>query len=634
MCGIIGYVGKNKKAQEVIMEGLHRLEYRGYDSAGMAYYTKDNKLNIIKKQGEVKNLKEILPIEESNLGIGHTRWATHGEPSEINCHPHRQGQITIVHNGSIELDYLEKLKNELTNEGYKFESLTDTEILAAFLDKLYKETNDIHQTLIQFNNHVKGHGSYALGIIVDNNYDKLYAIKNESPLIIGSNNDENYIASDIPAISKYTNKYIVLEDEEFVELTADKIKCFDKDGFEIEKNIKIHNPELDDNDKGIYNTFMEKEIHQQPNVFKKMINSYMGLDIDSSKKQENLLNSEKQFDYLSNKLFSDKIGDYSKFNKISIVACGSAYYAGLIGKKLIEKYVKIPVEVEPASEFKYADQLFIDDKSLVIAISQSGETADTKSAIERAKTFGCKTLGILNRQDSSIGRMVDHVLYTTAGSENSVATTKAYSAQLTMLSLFALNIVNNNKTMPANEKIEILNAIKRIPEQIQSLLNDDAMKKYEEIAENIYNKESLFYIGRGIDHAIGLEGALKSKEIACITSQATLAGELKHGPLALIKEKTPVIATITDENIAQKTLGNVKEAYSRGAEIYLNVTENLCDKIGEISNYNIIKIPNTHPLFQSNLTIIPLQNIALNLAKKRGKNIDKPKNLAKSVTVE
>ncbi len=605
MCGIVGYVGSKNRCQDVLINGLKELEYRGYDSAGIAYITNNN-LIITKEQGKIVNLEQIMKKENSNLGIGHTRWATHGIPSKDNSHPHKQGKFTIVHNGIIE-NYAE-IKEELIKEGVIFKSETDTEVAAALLNKLYEETNDIKETIVLFQKKVRG--AYALGIIVDGDYDNLYAVKKASPLIIGIGDDENYIASDVPAIIKYTNKYVTLNDGEFACIKSNHINYFDKNGKELQKEIKVFDKELGDCEKNGYKHFMLKEIHEQPEVFKNTVNPYVYNGIDS---------------------LIEKMPDFSKYNKIVIVACGSAMHAGLIGKNMIEEYANVPVEVEVASEFRYK-KLFIDENSLVIAISQSGETADTLAAINIAKEKKADTLGIINRIDSTIARTVDVVLYTKAGIEKAVATTKAYSAQVALLSLIALNIASHKNNITNDEIIQILSSIKKLPIQMESLLNDEYKEKISKIANELYLHEDMYFIGRNTDYSICMEGSLKLKEISYIHSDAYAAGELKHGTISLIENGTPVISIVTEENISEKTMSNVKEVKSRGANVTLVTTDTL-DKNYDCVDNKII-VPTTHKLFQPLLTIIPLQLLAYEVASLRKCDIDQPKNLAKSVTVE
>lgn len=604
MCGIVGYIGKDK-CQEVLINGLKELEYRGYDSAGLAYVFND-KLIITKKKGKIIELEKVLEKHYSNLGIGHTRWATHGIPSEINSHPHRSGKITIVHNGIIE-NYA-SIKEELIKEGVTFKSETDTEVAAALLNNLYSKTNDMLETMKKFEKKVRG--AYALGILNDDDFNTLYAIKKASPLIVGIGNNENFIASDVPAILKYTNKYTTLNDGDMAIIKTNSINYYDINGKRIDKKIKTFEKELGDSDKHGYEHFMLKEIHEQPEVIKNTISPFL----------ENGIHS-----------LLDKMPDFSKYNKIIIVACGSAMHAGLIGKNEIEELANIPVEVEIASEFRYK-KLFIDENSLVIAISQSGETADTLAAVKIAKEMKATTLGIINRVDSTIARNTDYVFYTKAGIEKAVATTKAYSAQIAILSLIALNIAIRNKLINDTETNNIIESIKTLPTKIESLLTEEKIKEIKDIANKLYQKEDMYFIGRNVDYALCMEGALKLKEISYIHSEAYAAGELKHGTISLIDEGTPVISVITDEKIAEKTISNIKEVKSRGANTILVTNEENNNNYDCIDNKIII--PTTHKLFEPILAVIPLQILAYDVAKLRGCDIDQPKNLAKSVTVE
>lgn len=604
MCGIVGYIGKDK-CQEVLINGLKELEYRGYDSAGLAYVFNDE-LIITKKKGKIIELEKVLEKHSSNLGIGHTRWATHGIPSEINSHPHKSGKITIVHNGIIE-NYA-SIKEELIKEGFTFKSETDTEVAAALLNNLYSKTNDMLETMKLFEKKVRG--AYALGIINDDDFNTLYAIKKASPLIVGIGNNENFIASDVPAILKYTNKYTTLNDGDMAIIKTNSINYYDINGKRIDKEIKTFEKELGDSDKHGYEHFMLKEIHEQPEVIKNTISPFLENGIQS---------------------LLDKMPDFSKYNKIIIVACGSAMHAGLIGKNEIEELANIPVEVEIASEFRYK-KLFIDENSLVIAISQSGETADTLAAVKIAKEMKATTLGIINRVDSTIARNTDYVFYTKAGIEKAVATTKAYSAQIAILSLIALNIAIRNKLINDIETNNIIESIKTLPTKIESLLTEEKIKEIKNIANKLYQKEDMYFIGRNVDYALCMEGALKLKEISYIHSEAYAAGELKHGTISLIEEGTPVIAVITDEKIAEKTVSNIKEVKSRGANTILVTNEENDNNYDCIDNKVII--PTTHKLFEPILAVIPLQILAYEVAKLRGCDIDQPKNLAKSVTVE
>ena len=605
MCGIVGYIGKNEKGKNVVIRGLERLEYRGYDSAGIAF-EKNNEVIVQKEKGKIENLKKKIDFnDKTNVAIGHTRWATHGEANKKNSHPHKFDKITIVHNGIIE-NYIE-LKEKLKEYGYELKSDTDTEVAAALLNHLYKITGNIYASITLFKEYVKG--SYAIGVLCDDDLSKLYAIKKNSPLIIGVGAGENYIASDVPAILDFTNKYIILEDGEFAIIESDRIKVYDKENALITKDVKEFDGVSNDIEKNGYEKYMEKEIHEQPEVFKKMITEYI----------------DREENDIKNGLI-----DLSKYKNITIVACGSAMHAGLVGKNLIEKYGDIPVNVEIASEFRYK-KLFIDNDTLVIAVSQSGETADTLEAVKIANEKGCDTLGIVNVKESSIARETSKVLYTKAGIEVAVATTKAYSAQVTLLSFLAYSLAKkSNDKEVLNHINTFLSDLNKLPVQMREILNNK--EEYKELANSIYNNENIFFVGRGIDEALCMEGSLKLKEISYIHSEAYPAGELKHGTISLIDKDTPVVGIVTDEKIADKTISNLKEVKSRGANVIYLTTENL-NKDGDFYDKKII-IPDTNSLLQPLLTILPLQLVAYYVAKNRNCDIDKPKNLAKSVTVE
>ena len=586
MCGIVGYKGNNNNAIKVVIEGLENLEYRGYDSAGIAYL-KDNKIIIEKEAGRIKNLKNKLnPKDKSNLAIGHTRWATHGNPTKTNAHPHQVGKITMVHNGIIE-NYL-TLKEELIKNNYTFKSDTDTEIACAYLDYLYKQEKDILKSLQSLQKVIKG--SYAFGIICEDDKDHLYALRSSSPLIIALGKNENYIASDVPAILKYTNKYIILENYEIAKISNNNITIYNKELQEVNKTINTYEGTYESSIKGDYEHFMLKEINEEPDTFEKTINNCL----------------ENNF----------KDIDLKKYTNIHIVACGSAYHAGLVGKYLIEKYANIKVYTQVASEYRY-EKTFYDKNTLVILISQSGETADTLAALRKAKDNNIDTLSIVNVFSSSIARESKYVIYTKAGCEIAVATTKAYLAQLTVLIALTLSLTDKqiNKEEITNLKNEITNLIK---------------KDYKTIANKIYKAKNIFFIGRGIDYALCMEGSLKLKEISYINSVAYQAGELKHGTISLIEENTPVIAILTEEDLIEKTISNIKEVKARGAHTIIITNK---DIQGDFYDEKII-IPKTNELFQQLLTIIPLQLIAYEVAKLNNCDIDKPKNLAKSVTVE
>ena len=581
MCGIIGYVGEKRFSIDVIIDGLKHLEYRGYDSAGIAY-VKDNNVVIEREVGRISNLESVLKKDTSHIGIGHTRWATHGKPTKENAHPHKVGNITLVHNGII--DNFMELKSVLMSEGYTFKSDTDTEVAAAYIDSLYKENNDMIKSLSICVN--KFLGSYAFGIINELETDVLYALRKDSPLIIGVGENENFIASDVPSILKYTNKYIDIENDEIVKITKDKVTVYDKNCNIINKEISVFEGDANLVEKNGYETYMLKEIHEEAEVIKKT--------------------SEASIDF-----------DITKYDEIDIVACGSAYHAGLVGKYMIEKLCNIKVNVCIASEYQY-DKHFYKGKTLVIAISQSGETADTKKCVNIANDMGVDTLGIVNVKGSSIARICKHVIYTLAGPEIAVATTKAYLAQITTLILLA---VKNSKEKINTEDLQ------KLPYYIETLINKD----YTSLANMLYTKDDIYFIGRGIDYALCMEGSLKLKEISYIHSEAYAAGELKHGTISLISEGTPVIVVATSDELYLKTISNAKEVKARGAFVIL-VTDK--EVINEGVYDELISIPKVTEELRPILTIIPLQLISYEVAKLRGNDIDKPKNLAKSVTVE
>ena len=597
MCGITGYVGKNNKAIPVIISGLESLEYRGYDSAGIAY-VKNNKINIIKEQGKIVNLKEKLDMnEKSNLGIGHTRWATHGKPTKENSHPHQVGKITLVHNGIIE-NYLE-LKEELINKGYKFISETDTEVACALIDSLYN--GNIIETINEAIKKIRG--SFAFGILVEGD-NNLYATRLTSPLIIAACENEYYIASDVPAILKYTNKYMLLDDFDIAKISSDGVTIYNNLK-EVKKEILTFVGDMEAGMKNGYDHFMLKEIHEQDKVIKNTISYYFDGTIESLIKN---------------------LPDLTKYNKIDIVACGSAYHTGLVGKSLIEKFANIPVTCEVASEYRYK-RSFYDDKTLVILVSQSGETADTLAALRKAKEDNIDTLAIVNVVGSSIAREAKYVLYIKAGCEIAVATTKAYTAQIAIFSLIAIYLAYSKKLLSNNELNEIINEINNLPNIINKVLEN---KDYIKIANKIYKRRDIFFIGRGIDYALSMEGSLKLKEISYINSIAYPSGELKHGTISLIENGTPVIAISTDSNLREKTISNIKEVKARDAYTIFITNE---DIKGDFYD-DIIVVDKIHELLQPIITIIPLQLLAYEVAKLNNCDIDKPRNLAKSVTVE
>lgn len=588
MCGIASYAG-DKNVIKTIMTGLKSLEYRGYDSSGIAYM-KNGKINIIKKEGPIKNLDKILDYDdEANIGISHTRWATHGGATDINAHPHRQGRITLVHNGIIE-NYNE-LREGLIEKGYVFNTETDTEVAAGIIDDLYNKEGDMLKALNKATYVLKG--SYAFNIINDDYPDTIFGIRKDSPLIVGTSNEGNILASDIPAIIHVTNKYIILNNYDIVVLTKDNIKYYDRDLNEIHKDIKIFNGGSEEISKNGYDHYMLKEINEEGEVVKRLLSLYTK---------------------------DNKVGDIfniKKYKSIDIVACGSAAFAGYIGKYYIEKYANIRTNVHYASEYRYQKNFF-DKDTLVILISQSGETADTLAAMKLANEHDIDTLSIVNRRDSSIARESKYVIYTPAGIEIAVATTKAYLAQVIILILLAIK----NSSMEE----EGIRELKLLPNIITKYINDF---DYKEIAKLVSDKKNIFYLGRGIDYYLALEGSLKLKEISYIHSEAFPAGELKHGSISLIDENFGVIAIVLDKSISDKTISNLKEVSSRGAEV-IAITN--IDK-DDFSTHKILL--DNHSEFLTPLTaIIPMQLLAYNTALIKGYDIDKPRNLAKSVTVE
>ena len=587
MCGIVGYKGK-QQPKKFLLEGLKNLEYRGYDSSGIALKN-NNQIQIIKSVGKISCLEEKINNEkliDSYMGIAHTRWATHGEPTEENAHPHKVGQVTIVHNGIIE--NAKELKEKLLSEGIVFSSQTDTEVACALINKYY-EGDPIKAIEKAINVLV---GSYALCIFFEDS-DKLYAVRKDSPLIVGFGKDEFYVASDIAAIINYTNKYILLDENEIVEI-SDKVVVI-KDGKVVDKELLVTNITADSKDKCGYQHYMLKEIMEEPIVLEKTLKPYI--------------------DDLS------KLPDLTDYEEIHIVACGSAMYAGMIGKTLLEENAGLRVVCEVASEYRYKKVLY-DRKTLVILISQSGETADTIAAMRKAKMAGVPTLAIVNVVGSTIARESGSQIYIEAGPEIAVATTKAYMLQVAILSLLAYKAAASK----GFNDTDVLDEIKKLPRLVKEILDkrDDCL----EIAKVISNREDVFFIGRKVDYAISLEGSLKLKEVSYIHSEAYQAGELKHGTISLIDKDTPVISIITDKSIMDKTISNVQEVKARGAKCIIISNEN-------INGYDhLIKVPKMSDFFQPLLLVPCLQLIAYEVAKIRGCDIDKPKNLAKSVTVE
>ena len=607
MCGIVGYIGY-KQASNILVEGLKKLEYRGYDSAGVAIL--NDKIKVRKFKGRLINLEESLktnPID-GTIGIGHTRWATHGEPSDINAHPHSNENITLslVHNGIIE-NYL-KLKEWLISKGYNFYSETDTEVIPNLIDYYYN--GDLLEAVIKATE--KFEGSFAIGVISNNEPDKLIAVKKDSPLIVGIGQNEYFIASDIPAVLSHTKDVYLLNDNEFVTLTKDGIDIRTKNKEIIKKEIFHVTWDIDAAEKCGYEDFMLKEIYEQP----KAVRDTLAGKID--------LNKEISFDNIK---FTKN--ELDNFDKIYIVACGTAYHAGLVGKHAIENLANISVETDIASEFRYRNPM-ITDKTLVIVVSQSGETADTLAVLRAAKKHGARVLAITNVVGSSIAREADDVFYTLAGPEIAVASTKAYTTQLTAFYILALHFAEVKGTLDSVEIESIKQNIIAIPSKIEELLkNKDNIKKY---ASYNFKQKDLFFLGRGLDFSVALEGSLKLKEISYIHSEAYAGGELKHGPIALIEKGTSVITLLTQEHLKDKMISNVKEVTTRGGNILAIVNDG--DKSAKSITDDVIFIPKTIDLLTPLLSVIPLQLLAYYIAKLKDCDVDKPRNLAKSVTVE
>ena len=606
MCGIVGYIGKRNCA-DVLIDSLRKLEYRGYDSAGIAVF-ENNTIKVEKCQGKLDNLVNKMKTDGKpvgNCGIGHTRWATHGEPSDINSHPHGNKRVSIVHNGIIE-NYA-RIKAFLTEQGYSFVSQTDTETVAKLLDYYY-DGNPV-DTILKVISEIEG--SYALGIIFRDFPDRIFAVRKDCPLIIGVGQGENFIASDVPAIIDYTRDYYLLDSDEVAVITEDNITIYDNHKEPVEKELQTADWDADAAEKGGYKHFMLKEIHEQPTAVKTTITPRI---------------NEGMPDFFECGLDDEKLASY---NNIYIVACGTAMHAGMVGKYVIEKLARTRVTVDMASEFRYRDPI-VGKGDLVILISQSGETADTREALLISRKKGADTLAFVNVKGSSIAREADMVMYTHAGPEISVASTKAFTVQISMMYMFAFKLAYAKKVITEEECREYVHKLTQIPQLIEKTLTHDDEAQYA--ASRIMNAESLLYIGRGLDYALSMEGSLKLKEISYIHSEAYAAGELKHGPIALISEQTPVIAIATQSNIIGKTLSNISEVKSRGAKVVLMCSEDTVIK-ENVADY-IIRIPQCDELLMPILAAVPLQLIAYYTAILRGNDVDQPRNLAKSVTVE
>ena len=608
MCGIVGYTG-SQEAAPILLEGLKKLEYRGYDSAGIAVLN-DNLIAVSKVTGRIANLCERTADGKNcpgTVGIGHTRWATHGAPTDTNAHPHmsNDGKFAVVHNGIVE-NYI-ALREELIQKGYRFESQTDTEVIVHLIEMYY--TGDLKKAVIKTSARLQG--SYALGVVCTDEPEKVYVAREASPLILGVGVGENYFASDVTALVSYTRNAIYLDDGEFAEITPDSITVFNPAGQPIEKKISRITWDIQSAEKGGYEHFMLKEIIEQPRAVKATIAPRI--------KDGDIILDETELtaDYLES------------INKIVITACGSAYYAGCAGKYAIEKLCRIPVQVELASELRYSDPL-IDEHTLLIVLSQSGETADTIAAMKECKNRGAKTLAVVNVVGSTIANIADHTLYTWAGPEIAVATTKGYTTQVSVLYLLALYAAKKMNRIDDELYNNLLASLKALPKKIQEAIDINSL--IPTLARKYHGADSMFFIGRNTDYAVALEGALKMKEISYIHAESYAAGELKHGTIALIEEHQPVIALCCSEAIMEKTMSNIVEVKARGAEV-LAVTFKENQKIVSLAD-DVIFVPKIETIFSVAVEIVPLQLLAYYVAKENGCDIDKPKNLAKSVTVE
>ena len=606
MCGIVGYIGE-RDCSKILLEALSKLEYRGYDSAGIAVF-ENGKIITEKSKGELESLRKKLSKKGTPVGkcgIGHTRWATHGEPSDINSHPHGNKRVTIVHNGIIE-NY-KQLKEFLEENGYEFESETDTETVAKLLDFYYE--GDPVETIIKVISEIKG--SYALGIIFKDFPETIFAVRKDSPLIIGLGKEENFIASDVPAILKFTRDYYLIEQDEIAVINNDKVEIVDIHKNTVNKEVQTATWDEDAAEKGGFEHFMLKEINEQPEAIRKTIKGRI---------------LEGMPNFLESGVTPEKLNSYKK---IFIVGCGTAMHAGMVGKYVIEKLAGIEVVVDIASEFRYRNPI-IGEEDLVILISQSGETADTLAALKMAKSKGADTISVVNVVGSSIARESDYVIYTYAGPEISVASTKAYSVQLSIMYLIAFELAFVKGKIDEKKCKYYVEKLQEVPGKIEKILED--VENVQFIASKLMNAESLLYIGRGLDYAMSMEGSLKLKEITYIHSEAYSAGELKHGTISLITEHVPVVAVATQDELVEKTISNVEEVKARGAKVVF-----ICQKGTSVGKKAIdykVEVPKGDEILMPMLTVVPLQLMAYYTALERGCNVDKPRNLAKSVTVE
>ncbi len=612
MCGIIGYAGETS-AVPILLDGLEALEYRGYDSAGVAVVSPDGKLQFSKSKGRLKVLREHLANQEplvGNIGIGHTRWATHGEPNDVNSHPHigNRNKIAVVHNGIIE-NYME-IRAYLEKKGVEFVSETDTEVIAQLIEYYYFKDYDLLGSVYKTLHRLRG--AYAIGVLCADYPGRMIAARKDAPLLIGYGDKCNFIASDVTALLKHTRTVSYMNDDEVAVITPYKITFFDGDRGVIEKEKTEVEWDVSSAEKGGYAHFMLKEIMEQPEAVRKTISPRIK----------------------DNRIFFEELAGKEELlkgiNKIYMIACGSAYHVGMVGKYIIEKLARIPVEAALASEFRYASPL-VDEHTLIIVISQSGETLDSMAALREAKRLGARVLSIVNVIGSSIARESDEVIYTMAGPEIAVATTKAYNTQLIILTMFGYYLADLIGAVSKEEYDEFLSELGKLPEQMQKLL--DSADVCQQAASKYFNRNSVFFIGRNLDYALCLEGSLKLKEISYIHSESYAAGELKHGTISLIEPGTLVVAMTTYAPLLEKTVSNIVEVQSRGAEVISVVSESDKDKMNT-SYENTFVVPDSHPFLKPNLSVIPLQLFAYYVALNRGCDIDKPRNLAKSVTVE
>lgn len=613
MCGIVGYTGK-KQAAPILLDGLAKLEYRGYDSAGICVYG-ENGLEVVKSKGQLQVLSDKIDggdAVKGTVGIGHTRWATHGIPSDINSHPHLSdtGKISLVHNGVIENEA--RLRQQLLDRGVNFHSETDTEVIANLVGYFYAQNGDFLAAVRQAVARLEG--SFALGIMCQDQPGTIVAVKKDSPLIFGYGDGENFIASDVPAILKYTRTVVYMDEGEMVVFNDKDVAFYNVHGERIGKKSETITWEMSAAERGGYEHFMLKEIMEQPEVVRKTISP-------------RLREGRVELDGIA--LSAEEL---KKIRKIYLVACGSAYYVSVLAKYTIEKACRIPTEAIMASEFIYSDPV-IDEENLVIIISQSGETADTKSALLEAKRRGAKTLAIVNVVGSAISKLADQVIYTWAGPEIAVATTKAFSTQLAVVYLLTLYMAQQLQTMPQEEIDSMVRALEALPEALEKVIDEDHMKLYQYYASRYYHNHDAFYIGRNLDSAVCLEGSLKLKEVAYLHSEAYPAGELKHGPIALIEDGTLVVALATVDGLFDKTIANVREVNARGADVLCLTLEGLEEQTKKVTEC-FITVPKVHRMLQPSVNLIPLQAFAYYMAVNRGCNVDKPRNLAKSVTVE